>query len=110
MFPLTWILTHRIDETSPLKNYDAARLKEQDARLWLGVEARDVSLAAQIIDTKGYASAQIALGMRYVDVLSVDAAGNAVADLSSVSRIERDTGPEPPLSGWADPSWDDADS
>jgi inward rectifier potassium channel len=102
MFPVAWTLTHRIDETSPLKDYDADRLKEHDARLWLGLEARDVNLAADIIDTKSYAPAQIAHGMRYVDVLSVDAAGNAVADLASVGRMERDIGPEPTLSGWED--------
>ncbi len=102
MFPLTWTVRHRIDETSPLKGYDAARLREDDAHLWLGVEARDMTLAAQVVDTKGYTPAQIAVGMRYVDLLSVDAEGNAVADLSGVSRIEDDIGPEPPVSGWED--------
>jgi inward rectifier potassium channel len=108
MFPVTWILAHTIDETSPLKDYDAERLKEHDARLWLGVEARDVSLAAEIIDTKGYTAAQIEVGKRYVDILSVDTKGNAVADLSAVSRTEHDIGPELTLSGWDDRNWGEA--
>ena len=110
MFPLAWTLTHRIDDASPLRGYDAARLREHDARLWLVVEARDATLAAQVADTRDYAPAQIALGMRYSDVLSVDASGGAVADLSAISRMEPDVGPEPPVSGWEDRSWGDAEA
>jgi inward rectifier potassium channel len=109
LFALAWTLMHRIDETSPLQGYDAALLKEHDARLWLSVEAHDVTLATQVIDTKGYTPAQIAVGMRYTELLSIDRKGNAVADLSAVSRIERDTGPERPMSGWDDGNWNEAD-
>jgi inward rectifier potassium channel len=105
MFALAWTLMHRIDETSPLHGYDPALLKEHDARLWLSVEATDVALATQVIDTKGYTPGQIAVGMRYAELLSVDREGNAVADLSAVSRLERDIGPERPMSGWDDGNW-----
>jgi inward rectifier potassium channel len=108
LFALAWTLMHRIDETSPLDGYDPPLLKEHDARLWLSVEARDVTLATTVIDTKGYTPAQIAVGMRYAELLSVDAAGNAVADLSAVSRMEPDIGPEPPMSGWDDGNWNEA--
>ena len=102
MFPLAWTLMHRIDDQSPLQGYDAARLKEHDVQLWLGVEARDVTLAAEIVDTKGYVPAEIAIGMRYVEILSVDAERNAVVDLSAISEMEQDIGPEPAVSGWDD--------
>jgi inward rectifier potassium channel len=104
LFALVWTLMHRIDETSPLKGYDVARVKDHDAHFWLSVEARDITTGAQVIDTKGYAPAQVAFGQRYAEILSIDAAGNAVADLSAVSRIEHDVGPEPPMSGWDDRS------
>jgi inward rectifier potassium channel len=109
IFPLTWTVAHRIDETSPLRDYDASRLREHDVRLGLVVEARDITLAAQVVDTKWYAPAQVALGMRYADVLSFGTDGNAVADLSAISRIERDVGPEPQVSGWDDRNWDQAE-
>jgi hypothetical protein len=48
--------------------------------------------------------AQVAFGMRYAEILSIDAAGYSVADLSAVRRMEHDVGPEPPLSGWDDRS------
>jgi inward rectifier potassium channel len=35
LFPLTWTLMHEIDEKSPLADYEAARFKEEDARLIL---------------------------------------------------------------------------
>jgi inward rectifier potassium channel len=109
LFALAWTLMHRIDESSPLHGYDAARLKERDARLLLSVEGRDIAMAAQVIDTMVYKPAQIAFGMRYAEFLSVDAAGNAVADLSAISRIERDIDPEPPMSGWEDRDWNEAE-
>jgi inward rectifier potassium channel len=109
MFALAWTLMHTIDETSPLSGYDEARLREDDARLLLGIDARDVTLAAQVVDTKGYAPSDIMIGMRYADVLSVDADGHAVADLAAVSRMEPDVGPEPTQSGWEDRSWREAE-
>jgi len=96
---------HTIDENSPLHGYDAAQLLEHDAYLWLGVEARDVTLAAQVVDTIGYSPAEILFGMRYADLLSFDATGHPVVDLSAVNRLEQDVGPEPSLSGWEGRRW-----
>ena len=110
MFSLTWTLMHKIDASSPLQSYDAERLIRSDARLLLGVEARDVTVAAQVIDTRGYDPTQILFGMRYAGALSLDAEGHPVADLSALSRVERDIGPEPPLSGWDDQNWDEGGS
>jgi inward rectifier potassium channel len=107
MFSLTWTLMHRIDESSPLRDYDAARLVEHDALLLLGVEARDVTVSAGVIDTKGYSPSEIQFGMRYADLVSFDENGHPVADLSAVSRLEQDVGPEPPQTGWQDRNWQD---
>jgi inward rectifier potassium channel len=105
IFSLTWTLMHRIDEASPLKGYDTARLIEQDALLLLGVEARDITVSAGVIDTKGYRPTEILFEMRYADLVSFDSTGHPVADLSAVSRLEPDIGPEPPRTGWQDRSW-----
>jgi hypothetical protein len=35
LFALTWTVMHAIDEKSPLAGYDAERLEEGDARLFL---------------------------------------------------------------------------
>ncbi len=102
IFALTWILVHKIDESSPLHGYDADRFAADDVRLLLAVEASDLSLAAGIIDMKDYGPADVLFGMRYVNVLSVDADRHLIADLNQLSRIEPDIGQEPARSGWID--------
>jgi inward rectifier potassium channel len=109
IFALTWTLMHRIDDDSPLRNYDAARLLEHDAHLLVGIGGHDVTLAAQVVDIKGYSPSKILFGMRYADVFSFDAQGHPVADLAAVSGIERDVGDEPLLSGWEDRHWNEGE-
>ena len=110
MFSLTWTLMHRIDASSPLHQYDAARLIEHDAHLVVAVEARDVTVAAQVVDVRGYQPAQILFGTRYAAAISLNAEGCPVADLSALSRVEPDIGPEPLQSGWEDQNWDEGGS
>jgi inward rectifier potassium channel len=100
LFAVAWTVMHRIDETSPLKGYDAARAKAHNANFWLSAEAQGITTGARMMDARGYTSAQVAFGMRYAEILSIDAEGNAVADLPAISRIEDDVGPEPTMSGW----------
>jgi inward rectifier potassium channel len=102
IFALTWTLVHEMDESSPLHGYDADRFAADDVRLLLVVEASDLTLAAGIIDMKDYGPANVQFGMRYADVLSVDAERHLTADLNQLSRIEPDIGPEPAQSGWID--------
>ncbi|HXA21059.1 MAG TPA: ion channel [Acetobacteraceae bacterium] len=108
IFSLAWTLMHSIDETSPLRDYDAAKLHAHDALLLLGVEARDMTVSAGVIDTKGYAPPEILFGMRYAELVSLDEKGHPVADLTAVSRLEQDIGPEPPQTGWQDRNWTEA--
>jgi inward rectifier potassium channel len=92
MFALTWTLMHPIDEKSPLHGRDLSRLSESDLRLFVGVEAYDLTLAASVRDMRDYTAAKIAYGMRYVDAVSIDAEGRTLADLGLISEIEPDTG------------------
>ncbi|HEX3954673.1 MAG TPA: hypothetical protein VHW90_13935 [Stellaceae bacterium] len=103
LFTLTWTLMHRIDKSSPLLEYDAARLIEDDVRLWVSVQGHDSILATTIMDTHTYAPSEILYGMRYAGKISADAEGHPTADLRELSRIELDTGAEPRQSGWVDP-------
>jgi len=102
VFPLTWTLMHEIDAASPLHGYDAAGLLADDVRLFLAVEARDVTLAATVLDVRDYGPGEILFGMRYAEAICLDARGHPVADLTRVGLIERDIGPEPPQPGWVD--------
>jgi inward rectifier potassium channel len=90
VFALTWTLLHPIDKESPLFDYDAERLAEDDVRLFLTVEGRDDVLAASVYDMKGYAAADFAFGQRYAEAVSVDEQRRTVADLSRISLLEPD--------------------
>lgn len=90
LFPLTWTLMHVIDANSPLNRFDPERLEQNDAQLFLTVEARDVSLGAVVHDARVYSHADVLFGMRYADAVSVDEKGRFVADLSRLSIVEPD--------------------
>lgn len=90
LFPLTWTLMHEINEKSPLADYDAARFKEEDARLFLTIEARDHALGTAIHDVRIYAANEVLFGMHYGEAVSVDDQRRPVADLSRLSLIEPD--------------------
>jgi inward rectifier potassium channel len=102
LFTLTWTLMHKIDASSPLHGYDAGRLVEDDAHLWVAFEGHDSILATTISDTQAYGPTEILYGMRYVGTVSDDAEGHPTVDLRELSKIEPDTGPEPLQSGWVD--------
>lgn len=97
MFPLTWTLMHRIDEHSPLHSHGPDRLSRDGTRLFLSVEARDPTLAAQVYEIRDYGAADIAFGMRYADAVAIDSQGRTVADLHLISAIEADPHAAPGL-------------
>jgi inward rectifier potassium channel len=101
-FALSWTLIHEIDASSPLHGYDAGRFVADEARLLLVVEASDVTLGAAIVDMKAYGPVDVMFGMRYANVLSVDAERHLVVDLNQLSGLEPDIGPAPAQSGWID--------
>ena len=90
IFVLTWTLMHPIDENSPLYGYDAARLADEEVRLFLSLEARDQSLGAQIQDVKSYGAADILFGQRFADAVTRDATGHTTADLTRLDTVEPD--------------------
>lgn len=91
LFPLTWTLMHEIDEKSPLAAYDAARFKEEDARLFLTIEARDHAIGALIHDMRIYSADEVLFGMHYAEAVTVDDQRRPVADLSRLSHVEPDS-------------------
>jgi inward rectifier potassium channel len=90
LFPLTWTLMHEINENSPLVDYDAARFKEDDARLFLTIEARDHAIGTAIHDMRIYTVDEVVFGMHYGEAVTVDDQKRPVADLSRLSLIEPD--------------------
>ncbi len=92
MFPLTWTLMHQIDATSPLHGWDAEAFVTRQLRLVLTVAVHDLALGADVRDIKDYGGADIAIGMRYTDAVSIDEHGHTIADLGLLSDLEPDSG------------------
>jgi inward rectifier potassium channel len=92
MFALTWTIMHEIDETSPLAGYDGESFRDADVRLFLALEARDLTLDATVRDMKDYLPGSVVFGMRYADAVSIDEQGRTVADLRRIGLLEDDTG------------------
>lgn len=90
LFPLTWTLMHRIDEASPLFGRSTRELQRVETRMFVSIEVRDPTLAAQVYAIRDYGAADIALQHRYGDAVSVDAHGRTIADLNRISVIEPD--------------------
>src|SRR3984893_2896354 len=72
LFPMTWTVMHAIDEKSPLAGYDAERLEEGDARLFLSIEARDHAIGAFVHDMRIYTAVEVLFGMHYAEAVTVD--------------------------------------
>ena len=90
VFPLTIVLMHEIDSTSPLFGRTLEAMAEAEMRLFLTVEARDPLLGAVVSDLRTYGAEKIASGMRYADLISKDEDGRNVADLTRISLTEPD--------------------
>ena len=92
VFPFTWTLMHVLDERSPLRGYDAARMIEAQAQVFVTLEARDPTLATLVHDIRSYAPEDIRFGMRYTDVVTIAEDGTPVADLGRIGELEPDLG------------------
>ena len=92
VFPLTWTLMHVMDERSPLYGYDAAQMVAAAAQVFVTLEARDPTLATLVQEIRNYAPEDIRFGMRYVDAITIEENGTAVADLTKIGEMEPDVG------------------
>jgi inward rectifier potassium channel len=95
LFALTWTVMHVIDEKSPLAGFDAARFREEDARLFLTIEARDHVIGAAVHDIRIYTADEVLLGMHYADAITLDDQLRPVADLTRLSLVEPDQPAQP---------------
>ena len=101
VFPFYWTLMHVLDEQSPMHGFDAARVIDADARVFVTLEARDPTLATVVHDIRSYAPKDIRFGMRYADVVTMAEDGTPVADLTRMGELEPDVG-DRSESGWTE--------
>jgi inward rectifier potassium channel len=88
VFALTWTLVHPIDEVSPLRGLDSARLAAEGARLVVSVTGHDETMAASVFTGREYGVEDIVLGARFVDILHLRSDGQRVVDMTRFHDIE----------------------
>lgn len=101
IFPLFWTLMHVMDERSPLHRYDAARIIEANAQVFVLIEAHDPTLATMVQQIRNYSAEDIRFGMRYADAVTTAEDGAPVLDLTRIGLLEQDVG-ERREQGWTE--------
>ena len=89
-FPLTWTITHRIGEQSPLYGLTQQDLKSSDARVVLTFSAYDSAIQADVHVVRDYPNAALHFGHRFVDMISRDEQNRVRANLRVLSDIQPD--------------------
>ena len=92
VFPLTWILVHKITERSPIAGLDQIGLQEADAQLFVSLKARDTALSVELEDVQSYGCADILFGRQYADTIEGQDSSNPTADLGKLSSTQIDEG------------------
>ena len=70
LFPLSWQLMHRIDESSPLYGVDAQAFEDGDMRLSVTISGIDETFAAGVTARHSYAHEDLVFGRRFADIFS----------------------------------------
>ena len=88
MVGLIMTVMHVIDETSPLFGYDEARIRAEEIRFVLSIEARDPELAAVVHDLKTYLAANVRFGFKFGDAVTPSSDGPLIVDLTRISALD----------------------
>jgi len=91
MFALSWLIMHRIDETSPLHGVTEQAFRERDMRLAVTLSGTDEIFAAAITARHTYAPEDIVFKHRFVDIFEDgEHPRHTYIDLSRFHEIEPD--------------------
>jgi inward rectifier potassium channel len=88
VFSLTWLAVHPITPDSPLYGQDAATLARDDVGFLASVGGLDEHFGQTIHARHSYDPADLAWGMRFVDILLEDERGDAVIDYRRFHEVE----------------------
>ncbi len=88
VFAYTWMIMHRIDESSPLFGLSPADLQELGGIIIVSVAGLDDALSQAVHARKLYEADQLRFGQRFVDITSRDAEGRRYSDYRRLSEVE----------------------
>jgi inward rectifier potassium channel len=87
LFPLSWTVSHAIDEKSPLFGLPPEAWKEEDMEIVCALAGTEESLAQTIHARFSYAGEDIRFGHRFVDIISVGAGGRRIIDYTNFHDV-----------------------
>lgn len=89
VFVLSWLAMHRIDETSPLFGEGAlAKLKAERAEMFVSLSGLDDTTGQTIHARRSYSLDDIAVGARFVDILTTRDDGTRVIEYTKFHQVE----------------------
>jgi inward rectifier potassium channel len=88
LFALSWTIMHRIDRHSPLFGLTPEMWREQQIEIVVMLSGLDEALADRVYARHSYSATDIVWDHKFVDVLSVNAHGRRVVDLTRFHDTE----------------------
>ena len=86
---LTWMLIHRIDESSPLSGVSAQMLNRVGWQVYAAIEARYEALGATVGTVRRFDATSIGFDQHYVEAVSRDKRGRLTVDLTRLGGSAR---------------------
>lgn len=87
VFALTWLVMHRIDETSPLYGMTQDDFDRQDDELLVLMSGMDSSVSQTIMARHGYGAGRVLWNHEFADVIRTDAQGRRWIDYESFHDV-----------------------
>lgn len=87
--PLHWTVVHAIDDKSPLKDFDEARLRAEEAEVLILLTAFDEASSQTVHARSSYKPEEIEFGVKYRDMFVPENSPKPTIDLSRLSQVEK---------------------
>lgn len=88
LFALSWTIMHRIDRSSPLYGIPLEQFYNEQIEVIVMLSGLDEALADRVYARHSYSADEIVWGRKFVDVLSTNAQGRRVVDLTRFHDTE----------------------
>jgi inward rectifier potassium channel len=92
LFPLSWVISHTLDETSPLHGISAERWEEEDAEIICALTGVEESFAQAIHARCSYGFEDLKFGHRFVDIITIGDGGERIIDYTHFHDVVPESG------------------
>lgn len=85
---LSWTIVHPIDDESPLKNYDAQKMKEENVEFLVLLKAFHDSFGQTVYSRTSYTFDEINWGEKFSPIVSIDDDGTPILEIDKLSNTD----------------------